>query len=55
LNEAYDVRIVIDDPAITNLPLTTTFNEESLDKILSIVSATLNIKVKKQANKIILQ
>ena len=55
LNEAYDVRIVIDDPAITNLPLTTTFKEESLDKILSIVSATLNIKVKKQANKIILQ
>lgn len=55
LGEAYDIEIIITNPAIRNLPLTTRFEEESLDNILSIIAQTLEIKVEKSAGKIILK
>jgi transmembrane sensor len=55
LNEAYDTKIVIADPALRNLPLTTTFNNESLDQVLNIISITFNIDVSKEGDTILLK
>src|SRR5690606_19363404 len=54
LNEAYEVNIRIERPALRKLPLTVTFNDESLDTILDIVSQTLMLKVTRKDNQIIL-
>lgn len=55
LNEAYDVNIVIDRPELRELKLNTTFNNESLDQVLNVVSLTFDIKVTKTAEGIFLQ
>lgn len=55
LNEAYGSNIIIGNPAIRNLPLTTTFNEEPIAKILTIISQTLDITLRKEGHTIILQ
>lgn len=55
LNEAYDAQIEIDNPQIRNLPINTTFNNESLDRILEIVRLTFNISVTRAGDKIILR
>ncbi len=55
LNEAYQVNIIIENNEIKNLPLTTTFYNESLDNILNIISETFNIAVERNANTIILK
>lgn len=55
LNEAYQANIVIEKPGLRNLPLTATFNNESLDNIINIISETFNITVERNSNKIILQ
>jgi ferric-dicitrate binding protein FerR (iron transport regulator) len=55
LNKAYDTTIVIGRPELRNLPLTTTFPNESLDRILQIISLTFNIDVEKIGTSIILK
>ena len=55
LNEAYDVHIVIDNPALQKLPLSTTFRNESLDHILSVISETFGLTVKKSGDRFLLQ
>ncbi len=55
LNEAYSADIVIENTRVKNLPLTTTFHNEPLDGILQVVSETLDIKVEKNGNRIILK
>lgn len=55
LNEAYDANIVIKNSELPSLQLTTTFNNESLDKILTIIAETLEISVERKNNEIILQ
>ena len=55
LNEAYGTNIIIGNPNIRNLPLTTTFNEEPIDKILNIISQTLDISLRQEGDTIILQ
>lgn len=55
LNEAYNVQIVFGNDAIRNLPLTTTFDNEPLDKILNIIKSTFNISVTKEKGQIILR
>ncbi len=52
LNEAYQVNITIENNEIRNLPLTTTFYNESLENILNIISETFNITVERNANTI---
>jgi ferric-dicitrate binding protein FerR (iron transport regulator) len=52
LNEAYDVDIKIDRPALRKLPLNVTFDEESLDTILDIISQTLMIKYSRDGDDI---
>ena len=56
LNEAYDARISIGRKELNDLPLNTTFYNESLDKILEIIHLTFDITViKKEDGQIILQ
>jgi len=54
LNEAYGANIVIENEALRSLPLTTTFNNESLDRILEIIRTTFDITITHQNDKIIL-
>jgi transmembrane sensor len=54
LNEAYQVNIVIEDPRIKNLTLTTTFTEDSLDHILQTICQTLDIRQVHSEGKILL-
>ncbi len=55
LNEAYNSNIVIGRKELNNLPLNTTFNNESLDNILEIIHLTFGITVIKKDGQIILQ
>ncbi|HET6994241.1 MAG TPA: FecR domain-containing protein [Chitinophagaceae bacterium] len=55
INEAYDSHIVFGDPALREMLLTATFNNESLDQVLNVISETFNIKVTKEGDTIILQ
>jgi len=55
INEAYNSHVVIDNPALKNMSITTTFNNESLDQVLNVVSLTLNIKIVKEGDTINLQ
>ncbi|HUP12736.1 MAG TPA: FecR domain-containing protein, partial [Niastella sp.] len=55
LNEAYDVHIVIENEAIRNEPYTVVFDNQPLDKILSVISTTFNTSVIKEKGKLILR
>ena len=55
LNEAYGANIRIEREELRKLPLTVTFDEESLDTILNIISQTLMVKVSRNDNEIILR
>ena len=58
LNKAYKANITIERPELKNLHLNTTFSNESLDRILEIISLTFNtynIKIEKQGDRIILR
>lgn len=54
INEAYNSNIVIKDNELKSLPLTTTFYNESLEQILSVISETFDISVQHQNGQIIL-
>lgn len=55
LNEAYGSNIEIMNPEIRNLPLNTTFNDESLEDILQVISRTFKITVENRQDRIILK
>jgi transmembrane sensor len=55
LNEAYDSNIVIGRASLRSLPLTVTFQNESLENILNVVSETFEIDVVKEDGRIVLQ
>ena len=55
LNEAYNVHIEIENSKLRSLPLTVTFNNESLDRILAVITETLNIKRIDEKDRIILR
>lgn len=55
LNEAYGVNITIARKELRAMPLTVTFDDESLNTILDILSQTLMLKVTRDNNDIILQ
>lgn len=52
LNEAYDVNIVIARKELRQLPLNVTFDDESLDMILKVISQTLMVKITREENRI---
>jgi transmembrane sensor len=55
LNEAYNVHIIIENEDKNELPITTTFRNDSLDNILTVISSTFNLTVEKRDNIIILK
>ena len=55
INEAYSSHVVIGNPALKDMTITTTFYNESLEQVLNVISITFNIKVVKQGDTIILQ
>lgn len=55
LNESYEAEIVIGNKGLTDLRLNTTFNNESLDKVLEIIQLTFNISIVKKGKQIFLQ
>jgi transmembrane sensor len=55
VNEAYNTQIIIANDAIRHLTISTTFNNESLDQVLNVISLTFNITVIKKDNQVILQ
>ncbi|WP_412468769.1 FecR family protein [Pedobacter sp. KLB.chiD] len=55
LNEAYNRNIEIHNPTIRNLPLNTTFKNESLENILQIISRTFKITIDIKRDRIILK
>lgn len=55
LNEAYGANIMIGRAELKNLPMNTTFVNESLDHVLEVIRLTFNIKVTKTGDKIILE
>ncbi|MBL7708969.1 MAG: FecR domain-containing protein [Chitinophagaceae bacterium] len=55
LNEAYGTNIEIGRAELKNLPMNTTFVNESLDQVLEVIRLTFNIKVTKTGDKIILE
>jgi len=55
INEAYNSHIVIGNPALKNMSITTTFNNESLEQVLNVISITFNIKIIKEGDTIILE
>ncbi|MEO8403555.1 MAG: FecR domain-containing protein [Chitinophagaceae bacterium] len=54
LNEAYDAHIIVED-GVKDLPLTTTFENLSLDRALEVLHETFNITIKKSGDQIILE
>lgn len=55
VNEAYDTNIVIETPALRDRRIDVTFDEESLDGILTVMRETLEFSVVKEKGQIILR
>jgi len=55
ISQAYDSHIVIGNPAIRNLTITTTFDNESLDQVLNVIIETFNITIIKEGDTITLK
>lgn len=54
LNEAYGAHIVIEEGSLKNISINTTFKNQSIDEILSIICETLTIKADRKGDQIIL-
>jgi transmembrane sensor len=52
LEEAYDVHIAFESERVKQLPMSTTFKDESLDDILTVISKTFRLKVNRNGNQI---
>lgn len=55
LSEAFQVQIVIGDPSKRELPISTTFKNEQLDQILTVICTTLDLQATRTGNRIILE
>lgn len=55
LTEAYGVRVVIQGDAVRNLLLTTTFDNDDLNSILSVITKTFGLVAEKKGDLIILK
>lgn len=50
LNNVYQTDIRLENPSLANCPITVSFNNESIETILEIISETLELKYKKTGN-----
>lgn len=55
LENAYGTKIIIEKNSLRNLPLTTTFQQQSLDFTLNVIAETFGITVEKRGDSIILR
>ncbi|MCE6991752.1 FecR family protein [Dyadobacter sp. CY323] len=55
LSESFDADIVIKNDSIRTMTINTTFEQKSLDSILSVISATLGVEVQHNGKQIILK
>lgn len=55
LNEAYGTNIIIEKKSARNLPLTTTYNNEPIDHILTLLAETFDLTVERKGDRIILK
>ena len=55
LNEAYGTNIVVQKEEINRLQITTTFDNESLDSILAVITRTFGLNIQKKGGSIILK
>lgn len=55
IKQAYQTDIVIGREELRHLPMNATFNNESLEQVLKVISLTFDIKVTKEENRIILE
>ncbi len=51
LSKAYDVEFVIDNPKTAQLPLTVTFEQQTLSEMLLVITKTFNLNIEKKKNK----
>ena len=54
LNEAYNTNIIVEGSA-RNITITTTFNNESLDRILEVIDITLDVSIERKNGTIIIK
>lgn len=54
INQAYDSHIILDDDALKQLRLSTTFKDESLETVIDVIQQTFNLRVRQQGDSIIL-
>ena len=54
LNKVYQAEIIIASDSLKDARITTTFTDQSLDAILNVLSATLDLEVRKSNGQIIL-
>jgi ferric-dicitrate binding protein FerR (iron transport regulator) len=54
LNKVYKAEIIIDSDSLKDARITTSFDDQSLDAILNVLSATLDLNVRKSNGQIIL-
>ncbi|WP_353721021.1 FecR domain-containing protein [Dyadobacter sp. 676] len=55
LNEAYEADIVIGNERLREMPINTTFDQNSLENILGVISETLSLKVEHHGDRIVLK
>lgn len=55
LSTAYNVNIVIANSQLNDLPITTTFKNQTLDEILNVISQTFDLKIERKGNNIIIK
>ena len=55
INKAYDTQIEIGREELRDLPMNATFNNESLDQVLKVISLTFDITVTRTKDRIILE
>lgn len=55
LSEAYGVNIVVPDETLQQLPITTVFDDQSLDSILEVIGETFDISIQHEEKQIVLK
>ena len=54
INEAYNAKIILGDAALNQLQLSTTFRDEDLETIVTIIQQTFDLQVTREAGSIVL-
>lgn len=50
LNKVYRSNIQIINPELNNCPLTATFDKQSLESVMAVIEATLDLEIERSGN-----